>query len=70
MATIFSGLPASISGRGAISDLIIDNGIYKINYEVHDINDKEKLNRKRLCSELNGYEFVVEDIAQYTYPNG
>ena len=57
-------------GRGAISDLVIDDGIHKINYEVHDINDIEAIKRKQLCSELNGYDFVLEDIMQYTYPNG
>lgn len=49
-------------GRGAISDLVIDDGIHKINYEVHDINDIEAIKRKQLCSELNGYDFVLEDI--------
>jgi len=58
------------SGTSAFTDLVIDNNGIKTNYEVHCIDDEDTIKRKRYCSELNGYEFVLEDITLYTYPNG
>ena len=61
---------SQFGGHSAYTDLVVNlNGI-KINYEVHDISDIQAISRKKYCSELNGYQFVLESTKLYTYPNG
>lgn len=57
-------------GHSAYTDLVIIDENTKTNYEVHNIKDINTIERKKYCSELNGYNFVLEDIDLYTYPNG
>ena len=56
--------------KSAYSDLIINQNGILTNYEVHYIKDIDAINRKQFCSHLNGYQFKLENIDDYTYPNG
>ena len=61
---------AEFNGKSAYSDLVIIHNGIKTNYEVHSTKDIDTINRKRYCSKINGYNFVLENIDFYTYPNG
>lgn len=61
---------SQFDGKNAYSDLIVNQNGILTNYEVHYIKDVDAINRKQFCSLLNGYQFQLENINDYTYPNG